>query len=75
MKEGQFSDQFFSASMDGTLKIWDLHSTPISRTKQNIPVNTRSPRPDKLNSYKSPLSIYNNSLKPSYTVSAYVIRT
>uniref|UniRef100_A0A2S2R2B2 WD repeat-containing protein 63 n=1 Tax=Sipha flava TaxID=143950 RepID=A0A2S2R2B2_9HEMI len=68
VKEGQFSDQFFSASMDGTIKLWDLHSTPIPRSQQNIEKKTRFPYPDKLDSYKSPLSIYNNCLKPLYTI-------
>ncbi|XP_050527751.1 uncharacterized protein LOC126897863 isoform X2 [Daktulosphaira vitifoliae] len=65
----KFSDQFFSSSMDGTIKLWDLHSTPVSKSKK--PVNAPKPRfghPDNLNKYKSPFIIYNNRLEPSYSI-------
>lgn len=68
MREGQFSDQFFSASMDGTIKLWDLHSTPMSKPNQRKITNKRFENPENLNSYQSPLHIYNNRLKPTYTV-------
>lgn len=73
VKEGQYSDQFFSASSDGTIKLWDLNSTPMPESKKKIPKNTRFPHPAKLDSHKSRLRIYNNRLKPLYTVSvAYI---
>ncbi|CAH1731486.1 unnamed protein product [Aphis gossypii] len=68
VQEGQFSDQFFSASMDGTIKLWDLDSTPIPRIIKKNSTNTSIKHPEKLNNYRSPLSIYNNRLKPSYTI-------
>ncbi|XP_060848211.1 dynein axonemal intermediate chain 3-like isoform X2 [Rhopalosiphum padi] len=68
VQEGQFSDQFFSASMDGTIKLWDLKSTPMPRIIKKSTTNTSFNQPEKLNNYKSPLSIYNNCLKPSYTI-------
>eukprot|EP00102_Acyrthosiphon_pisum_P020917 XP_016658127.1 PREDICTED: uncharacterized protein LOC100571197 [Acyrthosiphon pisum] len=66
--EGEFSDQFFSASMDGTIKLWDLNSKPMPRIIKKNTTNTGFENPEKLNNYKSPLSIYNNRLKPSYTI-------
>ncbi|XP_050436301.1 uncharacterized protein LOC126843044 [Adelges cooleyi] len=66
----QFSKQFFSSSMDGCIKLWDLHSTPILNVKQKT-ANTNYPPtnyPEKLNEYKSPLRIYHNRLRPSYTI-------
>ncbi|XP_025202203.1 uncharacterized protein LOC112599497 [Melanaphis sacchari] len=68
VQEGQYSDQFFSASMDGTIKLWDLNSTPMPRVIKKSTTNTSFKYPEKLNNYKSPLSIYNNRLKPSYTI-------
>uniref|UniRef100_A0A2S2Q7P9 WD repeat-containing protein 63 n=1 Tax=Sipha flava TaxID=143950 RepID=A0A2S2Q7P9_9HEMI len=68
VKEEQFSDQFFSASSDGTIKLWDLKSTPMPESEKKIPKNTRFPHPAKLDSHKSWLRIYNNRLKPLYTL-------
>lgn len=73
VQEGQFSDQFFSASMDGTIKLWDLDSTPIPRIIKKNSTNTSIKHPEKLNNYRSPLSIYNNRLKPSYTVFTHIL--
>lgn len=69
MQEGQFSEQFFSASMDGTIKLWDLHSKPLPKASQKSTSIHRFGFPEKLKTYKSPLHIYNNCLKPTYTVS------
>lgn len=66
---GQFSYQFFSASMDGTVKLWDLNSTPLPKTNEKS--TTSREHPKNLKKYKSPLNIYNNRLQPSYTVRLY----
>jgi len=68
VQEEQFSDQFFSASMDGTIKLWDLHSTPLPKLKEKSTMTTQFERPKNLKKYESPLNIYHNRLKPSYTV-------
>lgn len=68
VQEGRFSDQFFSSSMDGTIKLWDLQSTPLPKAHKKSTANTRFGRPENLNDYVSPLNVYNNRLKPSYTV-------
>lgn len=73
VQEGEFSDQFFSASMDGTIKLWDLNSTLMPRIKKKITTNTSFEHPENLNNYKSPLSVYNNRLKPSYTVRTLIV--
>lgn len=73
VQEGEFSDQFFSASMDGTIKLWDLKSKPMPRIIKKSKTNTSFEHPEKLNNYKSPLSIYNNRLKPSYTVRTIIV--
>lgn len=57
--------------MDGTVKLWDLHSTPLPKSKQQQQksmMNTRFGYPENLKNYTSPLNVYNNRLKPSYTV-------
>lgn len=67
MPEGQFSMQFLSSSIDGTIKVWDLHTKllPNSKLKSTRNILERTTR---LNTYKSPLDIYNNRLMPTYTV-------
>jgi len=55
--------------MDGTVKFWDLHTMPLQKLKEKDEVTTRFGRPKNLENYESPLKIYNNRLKPSYTVS------
>lgn len=69
VQEGLFSDQFFSTSMDGTVKLWDLHSTPLPKINQKSTTNPHFEYPENLKKYKSPLNIYNNRLQSSYTVS------
>ncbi|VVC41741.1 WD40/YVTN repeat-like-containing domain,WD40 repeat,WD40-repeat-containing domain [Cinara cedri] len=59
-EEGNFSLQFFAASLDGTVKLWDLNST--------LPVETNKKKTENFNKYNSPLSVYNNRLKPLYTI-------
>lgn len=73
VQEGEFSDQFFSASMDGTIKLWDLNSTPMPRINKKSTTDTSFEHPEKLNNYRSPLSVYNNRIKPSYTVRTLIV--
>jgi len=71
MQEGTFSDQFISASLDGTVKLWDLQSNLMKKPYQQNATNSRFEYPKKLLSNKSPLSNLNNRLKPSYSVRFY----
>ncbi|CAH1731756.1 unnamed protein product [Aphis gossypii] len=66
-EQGKFSDQFISSSLDGTIKLWDLQPKSMP-THQKTPTNCRFGYPKKLLSNKSPLSVLNNHLKPSYSI-------
>lgn len=68
MQQGTFSDQFMSASLDGTIKVWDLQSKFKKKPYQKSEPNSRFGRPKNLISNKSPLSHLNNRLRPSYSV-------
>ncbi|XP_050532358.1 dynein axonemal intermediate chain 3-like [Daktulosphaira vitifoliae] len=65
-----YSDQFFTASMDGTIKLWNLQSTSTLNENIKFTNNTQfyNSFPECLNKYRSPLNIYNNRLQPSYTI-------
>jgi len=66
--QDHFSNQFFSASMDGTIKLWDLSLTSTQKSKEKDKQPSRFGRPKNLENYESPLKIHNNRLKPTYTV-------
>lgn len=68
MQQGTFSDQFMSASLDGTIKVWDLQLKLMKKPYQKSETNSRFGRPKNLMSNKSPLSHLNNRLRPSYSV-------
>ncbi|CAI6355721.1 unnamed protein product [Macrosiphum euphorbiae] len=68
MQQGTFSDQFMSASLDGTIKVWDLQSKFKKKPYQKSEPNSRFGRPKNLISNKSPLSHLNNRLRPSYSI-------
>jgi len=74
MQQGTFSDQFMSASLDGTIKVWDLQSKLMKTTYQKSETNSRFGIPKNLMSNKSPLSHLNNRLRPSYSVRLYYSR-
>lgn len=70
--EGQFSEQFFTSSLDGNIKLWDLQSKSVSKYKKTNKTKPRFDHPENLKNHKSPLGIYHNRLKPSYTVKCYL---
>lgn len=71
MPDGTFSHQFMSASLDGTIKFWDLQSKFMKKPYQKNETNSRFGKPKNLLSNKSTLSNFNNRLKPSYSVRLY----
>ncbi|XP_029341501.1 uncharacterized protein LOC115033314 [Acyrthosiphon pisum] len=68
MQQETFSDQFMSASLDGTIKVWDLQLKLVKKPYQKSETNSRFRRPKNLMSDKSPLSHLNNRLRPLYSI-------